>query len=118
MTTPKTDFKSALDVKLQALFQHKIDLGLERLHVVLKRLNLTKPAPTVITVGGTNGKGSTVAATCALLASKGKSYGAFTSPHIYKFNERININGQLASDESILNAFAVIDEAKQRPHLS
>ncbi len=118
MTTPKTDRLTQLEQRLADLNQFKIDLGLARLQQVLVRLNLTSPNAQIITVGGTNGKGSTVAALCSLLKTQGKSYGAFTSPHLFKFNERININGQLATDEEVLKAFASVDAAKAAINLS
>ena len=127
MTTPKTDILktdtlSKLEQRLVELNQYKIDFGLERLKTVIERLNLTHNLPQIITVGGTNGKGSTVAALSSLLKiksnSKSLAFGAFTSPHIFKFNERININGRLATDEEILNAFEIIDAAKAEIDLS
>ncbi|MGJ8663063.1 MAG: bifunctional folylpolyglutamate synthase/dihydrofolate synthase [Marinicella sp.] len=118
MTTQNPDQKPALETRLDELNQFKIDLGLERIATVLSRLELDGLGRQIITVGGTNGKGSTVAALCALLSEQNKSVGAFTSPHIFAFNERINIKGQAANDEDILQAFTVIDEAKQDIHLS
>ncbi len=118
MTTHKTDTKQQLQARLEELNQFKIDLGLERLSTVYQRLNLNTFKPTIITVGGTNGKGSTVAALCALLDTKEQTFGAFTSPHIHQFNERININGEQATDAEILNAFDAIDKAKAEINLS
>ncbi len=114
----KSETHQLLNQRLEALNQFKIDLGLDRLRLVLDRLQLSQPAKQIITVGGTNGKGSTVAALCGLLRSKGLSFGAFTSPHIFTFNERININGEAASDDEILTAFTAIDEAKSEISLS
>ena len=118
MTTPKTDRRQELSEKLDSLNQFKIDLGLDRLQQVLGIMELTHPEATIFTVGGTNGKGSTVHALAALLSAAGKSYGAFTSPHIHRFNERINVNGRLAEDDEILTAFAAIDEARGEVKLS
>lgn len=118
MTIHKTKNKSELEQRLIALNQYKIDLGLDRLKLVIERLDVFDQIPHVITVGGTNGKGSTVTAICSLLSTQNKSFGAFTSPHIHQFNERININGNLASDDEILNAFALIDAAKAEINLS
>jgi dihydrofolate synthase/folylpolyglutamate synthase len=56
------------------------------------------PAPIVITVGGTNGKGSTVAFLEAMLAAMGKRVGCYTSPHLQRYNERIRLLGREASD--------------------
>lgn len=118
MTTLKTDTSSQLNQRLDELNQYKIDFGLARLRQVLERLNLTDWAQQIITVGGTNGKGSTVAALSSLLRKQSKSYGAFTSPHIFNFNERIDINGRLATDEEVLAVFAQIDDAKADIQLS
>lgn len=122
MTTPlgqhKPAKKSALAIKLDELNQYKIDLGLERLQQVIERLAIVPKLPQIITVGGTNGKGSTVAAICSLLKTQNKTYGAFTSPHLFQFNERIEVNDTLATDDEILNAFSTIDEAKGTINLS
>jgi len=66
----------------------------------------------VVTVGGTNGKGSTVAVLEALLTEAGKAVGAFTSPHLLRFNERIRIGGREVADGEIIEAFAAIDKAR------
>jgi len=120
MNKHKSNKKTALERRLDELNQYKIDLGLDRLKVVIKRLSLDQNLPQIITVGGTNGKGSTVAALCSLLNSLPEklNYGAFTSPHIFKFNERFNINGRLATDDEILKVFQVIDGAKENINLS
>ncbi|MCX7554446.1 bifunctional folylpolyglutamate synthase/dihydrofolate synthase [Marinicella sp. S1101] len=122
MTTPKgqnkTSAKSALAIKLDELNQYKIDLGLDRLQLVIEQLAIASELPQIITVGGTNGKGSTVAAICSLLKTQNKTYGAFTSPHLFKFNERIEVNDTLATDDEILKAFNTIDEAKGTINLS
>ncbi len=118
MSIQKTDKVSILEQRLVELNQYKIDLGLNRLQTVVERLRLNCNLPQIITVGGTNGKGSTVAALCSLLKTKSRSFGAFTSPHIFKFNERFNINGRLATDNEILKAFEMIDAAKAEINLS
>lgn len=89
-----------------------IDMGLERFNQVLAALSLQRPAPRVITVAGTNGKGSTVRVIESLLLHAGERVGATLSPHIWCFNERIRINGGDASDEDICAAFAAIDVAR------
>ena len=89
-----------------------IDMGLDRFNRVLHRLNLENPAPTVITVAGTNGKGSTCRVIEALLLSGGYRVGSTLSPHIWRFNERIRLCGKEASDEQICDAFAAIDLAR------
>lgn len=90
----------------------KWDLGLERVRSVAERMDLLKPADTVVLVAGTNGKGSTCEYLSHLLRSKGQSVGKSTSPHFLSFNERIEINGELATDDEIISAFEAIEEAR------
>jgi len=98
---------------IQALHPAEIDLGLERLRVVAQRLGLGRPAPLVITVAGTNGKGSTVAMLEAIFRAAGYRVGTYTSPHILVFNERVHIAGAMASDEALCEAFERIVAARQ-----
>jgi dihydrofolate synthase/folylpolyglutamate synthase len=93
---------------LETLSPHEIDLGLDRVKVVLERLALAQPLR-VITVAGTNGKGSSVAMLEAILIANGESVGCYTSPHLHQFNERIRIDGEAASDQDIVAAFALIE---------
>lgn len=108
--------KTALNNWLEQLNQQKIDLGLERVKTVFEKLKL-KP-PQIITVAGTNGKGSVIATLSALLQSKGVRVGCFTSPHLFRFNERITINDEMLSDEAILFAFVQIQSAQKQVNLS
>ncbi|MAJ53205.1 MAG: hypothetical protein CBC39_04335 [Cellvibrionales bacterium TMED79] len=89
-----------------------IDLGLDRCGEVASRLHLLVPTATTITVAGTNGKGSTVAMMEALLCEQGVSCGAFTSPHLIKYNERIRVNGLEVEDSLIVRAFEAIEAAR------
>src|SRR5690606_16103960 len=70
-----------------------IDLGLERVTAVARKLGVDRPKSRVITVGGTNGKGSTVGYIDAILRASAMSSGAFTSPHLVRYNERVRVNG-------------------------
>lgn len=90
----------------------EIELGLERVAQVADRLDLARPALAVVTVAGTNGKGSCVAAMEALLLAAGRRVGSYTSPHLIHYNERIRINGMPASDRQICAAFVRIEEAR------
>jgi dihydrofolate synthase/folylpolyglutamate synthase len=96
----------------QAAHPHTIDLGLERVSAVARRLALERPAATVITVAGTNGKGSTATHAEALLLSAGASVGLFTSPHFIRYNERIRIQGREVDDASLVRAFEHIEAAR------
>ncbi|HEY4145110.1 folylpolyglutamate synthase/dihydrofolate synthase family protein [Pinirhizobacter sp.] len=89
-----------------------IELGLARIHAVWQAMGAPRPAPTVITVGGTNGKGSTVAFLEAMLQAAGYRVGCFTSPHLLRYNERIRIDGQDATDASLVASFERIEAAR------
>lgn len=89
-----------------------IDLTLSRVREVARRLDLLAPAARVVTVGGTNGKGSTVACIDALLRAAGLRCGRFTSPHLARYNERICIDGIEASDASLIASFERIDAVR------
>ncbi|CAA0091024.1 Dihydrofolate synthase/folylpolyglutamate synthase [BD1-7 clade bacterium] len=95
-----------------------IDLGLERVSAVAERLGLISPTATVVTVAGTNGKGSFVHSLGALLKASGQRAGLFTSPHLLAFNERILVDGQQASDNTIMLAFDAIFQASQQLDIS
>ena len=96
---------------LETLSAKEIDLGLERVQAVLDRLSLDRPAQ-VFLVGGTNGKGSSVAIIDALLSAAGKRVGAYTSPHILRYNERIAVAGTAVSDRTIVAAFERVERAR------
>ncbi|MBP7624332.1 MAG: bifunctional tetrahydrofolate synthase/dihydrofolate synthase [Xanthomonadales bacterium] len=98
--------------RLVAVPTERIELGLARVDAVYGRLGRQRPAPIVLTVGGTNGKGSTVAFLVAMLRAAGYRVGSYTSPHLFRFNERIVIDGVEASDDAISDAFGAIDAAR------
>lgn len=89
-----------------------IALGLQRVRSVWQRLGAPRPAPLVITVGGTNGKGSTVAFLEAILAALGKRVGCFTSPHLLRYNERARIAGSDIDDAGWIAAFERIESVR------
>jgi dihydrofolate synthase/folylpolyglutamate synthase len=95
----------------QAAHPVEVDPGLERVGEVWRRLDRTAAA-TVLTVGGTNGKGSTCAYLDAILRAAGYETGLFTSPHLLRYNERIRIGGREIADQALLEAFAEIDAAR------
>lgn len=96
----------------QTLHPITIDLTLERVCYVHTALALPKPAPVVITVAGTNGKGSCVAMLESILLAAGYGVGTYTSPHLLRYNERIRVNGTEAPDSAIVEAFVKIDNAR------
>lgn len=97
---------------LEQLHPSAIDMGLERSRIVLQRLGLTRIAPRVITVTGTNGKGSTCAFIASLLQGQGLKVGVYSSPHLLRYNERVQIAGVEASDAQLCEAFAVVEAAR------
>lgn len=103
---------------LEGLHPEKIDLSLERIQEVADRLNLRSLEFPIITVGGTNGKGSTVALLQSMLAAADYRVGCFTSPHLERYNERIAIAGVDAPDADIMRAFVAIDDARGTVSLS
>ena len=89
-----------------------IDMGLARVSSVARTLGVEKPAYRVITVGGTNGKGSTVVHLDTLLRTGGISTGMFTSPHFIRYNERIQVDGTEVTDAELIAAFERIEVAR------
>ena len=89
-----------------------IELGLDRVREVAARMHLDKPAKRVITVGGTNGKGSTVAFIEAIARAAGLKVGTYTSPHLLRYNERVRIDGREAGDEDLVTAFEAVEAAR------
>ena len=100
-----------LDYQLRTHPQ-SIAMGLDRVRAVAQRLGLGHPGKQVITVGGTNGKGSAVAFIEAIALAAGLRVGAFTSPHLLRYNERVRVQGEQASDAALVNAFERIEVAR------
>ena len=98
--------------RLETLHPNPIDLGLERVARVARELGIIPVAAPVVTVAGTNGKGSTVAVLEAVLGQCGQLAGVYTSPHLLRFNERIRVGTREASDAEIVAAFAAIENAR------
>jgi dihydrofolate synthase/folylpolyglutamate synthase len=102
----------------EGLHPSLIELGLERVGRVWDRLGpRVLPFP-VITVAGTNGKGSTVAMLEAIYGAAGYRTAAYTSPHLMRYNERIRLNGQEVEDQDLCEAFARVDAARDRDSLT
>ncbi|HCU71416.1 MAG TPA: bifunctional folylpolyglutamate synthase/dihydrofolate synthase, partial [Gammaproteobacteria bacterium] len=93
----------------ESLHAQEIDLGLERVQKVYRKLFPNGVPFQVITVAGTNGKGSTITFIDSIYQQSDFKVGAFTSPHLIKYNERFSVNGKMASDESICQAFDTIE---------
>jgi dihydrofolate synthase/folylpolyglutamate synthase len=89
-----------------------IDLGLERVGEVWRQLGQPRPAPRVFTVAGTNGKGSTVTYLDAMLSALGFRSATYTSPHVFRYNERVRILGSEVSDTELIWAFDQVEQAR------
>jgi dihydrofolate synthase/folylpolyglutamate synthase len=94
------------------LHDKSIDLGLERVRKVADRLGIKRIAGRVITVAGTNGKGSSVAAYENWLRHAGHRVASYTSPHLLRYNERIKHNLKAIDDTELCTAFAAVEEAR------
>jgi dihydrofolate synthase/folylpolyglutamate synthase len=95
-----------------------IDLGLDRLRLVLDRLGWRQPEIPVITVAGTNGKGSVSGYCAAIMAAAGYRVGTFTSPHLRDYRERIRIHDRLVSATELVSAFERIETARREVGLT
>lgn len=109
---------------LQNRHPKEIELGLERIRLVARELGLVdmpgsrSPAKTIVTIAGTNGKGSCVAALQALLTAAGYRVACYTSPHLINYRERIVIDGHCVGDEAICDVFEQIEQARGRTSLT
>ncbi|WP_282372037.1 Mur ligase family protein, partial [Pseudomonas sp. PS02290] len=97
---------------LEQLHPSAIDMGLERSQQVATQMGLTRPAPKVITVTGTNGKGSTCAFVASLLQAQGLKVGVYSSPHLLRYNERVQVQGVEATDAELCAAFEVVERGR------
>lgn len=97
---------------LETIHPTAIDMGLERVSAVADRLGLRPATAPLVLVGGTNGKGSTVAMLSAIYVNAGYKVGAYTSPHIVDFCERIKVNGQMVVEQSIVDALAYVEQGR------
>lgn len=90
----------------------QVDLGLERVARVWSRLGPAELGFPVITVGGTNGKGSCVALMEAMAKSDGYRSACYSSPHLLRYNERVHVDGAPVTDETLCDAFARVEAAR------
>lgn len=120
MTASSPSPEASLDTwlaYLETLHPTTIELGLDRIRRVAETLNLRTPY-VKITVGGTNGKGSTCAMLEAILTAAGYKVGLYTSPHLVDFNERIRVEGEPLADAAIVEQFVRIEAARGQTSLS
>ena len=99
-------------VDIEGRHPREVELGLARVGEVAARLGLGRPARFVATVAGSNGKGSTVAFIEAIAAASGLRVGAYTSPHLLAYNERVRIDGADAGDAALVEAFEAVEAAR------
>lgn len=111
MSAPAGSLAAALAYQ-QTVHGPAIDLGLERVRTVAARLGLLERRCPAVIVGGTNGKGSTAVSLAALLQACGQHTGLFTSPHLVRYNERIQVDGKKADDAALLRAFERIEAVR------
>lgn len=96
----------------------EIEMGLDRIKSVFAQLSAPAKSTKVVLVAGTNGKGSTIAMMEAGLLSLGYRVGAYTSPHILHYNERVRINASDVSDELLIQAFERVEQARKNTPLT
>jgi dihydrofolate synthase/folylpolyglutamate synthase len=98
--------------RIQQMHPEEIELGLDRVAKVASALGLGKPARRVITVTGTNGKGSVVGFIDSIARAAGYKVGKYTSPHLLEYNERVAIAGEPVGDEELVAAFEAVEAAR------
>ncbi len=104
-------------IYLESLHGKTIEMGLERVAVVAARLFTAMPMA-IVTVGGTNGKGSTCAFLEAILTEAGYHVGLYTSPHLLRYNERVRINRTPVGDAALVKAFGEVEAARRDTSLT
>jgi len=102
----------------ETLHPTEIELGLDRVRQVWQRLSSSAFHCPVITVAGTNGKGSCVALLTAIYLQAGYRVGTYSSPHLWRYNERIMLDGQTVSDDMICDAFRAIEQVRHEVSLT
>ncbi|MBM3351115.1 MAG: bifunctional tetrahydrofolate synthase/dihydrofolate synthase [Betaproteobacteria bacterium] len=100
---------------IERLHPKSIDMGLDRVHIMIERLKLY-PNFRIITVAGTNGKGSTCAMMSQIYLQAGYQVGCYTSPHLLRYNERVRVGGVEVSDAALCEAFSIVDAARCVEH--
>jgi dihydrofolate synthase/folylpolyglutamate synthase len=97
---------------METLHPAEMELGLARIRQVYERMQLGSIAKVVITIAGTNGKGSSVAMLESIYHSAGYHVGSYTSPHLLRYNERVRIDGEMVNDELLCRSFELVEQAR------
>lgn len=97
---------------LESCHPSTIELGLDRIRQVADKLPIDFSGIKVITVGGTNGKGSTVTMLSAILEAGGYRTACYTSPHILQYNERVKLGDRYATDDELCDSFAAVESLR------
>lgn len=97
---------------LEQIHPVNIDMGLDRVGAVARRMSLTELPFKVVTVAGTNGKGSSCAMAASILMAAGYKVGVYSSPHLLRFTERVRVDGLELSDGDHCEAFAAVEAAR------
>jgi len=105
------EYQSKINIK-------EIDLSLSRIYEVKRRLNFKQPEIEIFLVAGTNGKGSTTHLIQSILMNKGLNVGAYTSPHLNDYNERVTFNNQNIEDKTLIESFMRIEESRGKVPLT
>lgn len=103
---------------LESIHPTEIDMGLARTKAVAETLGLSLSSSTVITVAGTNGKGTTCRFIEQALLAQGKSVAVYSSPHLVDYRERVRLNGELPAESAFCNAFCAVEQARQGTSLT
>jgi dihydrofolate synthase/folylpolyglutamate synthase len=99
--------------RIESLHPQEMELGLTRMEIVAQRMGVTAFHCPIITVGGTNGKGSCVTLLAAIYQQMGYRTGSYTSPHLFAFNERVCLGGEPVSDAVLVEAFTQVEKQRQ-----
>jgi len=109
---PKITYNQCLDA-MYALRRFGIKLDLDVIGGILKGLGDPQDRLDLVHIAGTNGKGSIAASLAAILQQAGYRVGLFTSPHLVRFNERIQVNGRQISNDHLVDAYMAVGQAHQ-----
>ncbi|MEH6823144.1 MAG: bifunctional tetrahydrofolate synthase/dihydrofolate synthase [Motiliproteus sp.] len=115
MSTPESESLAQWLSFIEAGHPAEIELGLARVSLVAEFMQLTQGwGCPVVTLAGTNGKGSTQAYISQIMRQQGYRVATYSSPHFLRYNERVCLDGETASDQQLCDAFAAVEQARQQ----